>query len=422
MIISRTTSAEQSLPALPAKKQIRPDGTLSKPAPKTLSQSLGSRFYKGMALLLVLVGGCKDANSEKREKAPQQNIQVSLSMTPTVSNLTHLQNKKDKDAEIDRKLAHIENHLFHDHLLNTVDTLGDLFELSNGKGLTAQSLLNKRLTPEVFPVLWKKVLLEGPDEVIVAEFTEPGAFTGEDFARGLRLVLRKEINGLNTSTLLCLDYDEKTGRLKFPEDFFFDDNRKIVPDAIRMLVQYDVPPTKEEFKKHEKAYVNDYFTTGFFGTAISAEIDDSSKVIDLHIYPTRDKNGEYPTGKTGKTIDTVLLSSCVGCHESKKGFGTTGTSFERLQRDIHLQENQDLATEHFLSFTGKNKSFSTPEEKTKTLTTLRGLLHHPKKNLLELLPPGLVETLKRKDETITQPSSVLNRYNALGFLKLTKNK
>jgi len=407
MIIRKLTPTFSNLPI---KEQTSPVvlPATSKPSP-TLSQN---KFYKYLAFLLVLIGGYKDVNPEK--------IETQILITPTLRNISHPKNKKE--ADIDRQLAHLEEHLFNEHLLNTIDILGDLFEAPNGKGLAAQTLLSKRLTPEIFPVLWNKVFLEGPDEVIVAEFTKPGGFTSDDFGRGLRLILRKEIGGLNTSTLLCLDYNAKTKKLEFPQDFFFNDNRKIIPDAVRMLLQYDVQPTQEELKKYKKSYAVDYLRSGFFGTTISAEIDDTSRVLDFHIYPTRDQNGDHPVGRDGKTISVVSLLSCIGCHESKKGFGSTYTSFEEMQRDIHLQKNQDLAIKHFLEFVEGNKHFDTPQEKADALTNLDKMLHKPKENLPSLLPSGFLEALAKKQNTLTQPSLVLNRYNALSLSAITKNR
>ncbi len=420
MIISRSTPVQQSFSNLSGRKQIRPANfaETQKSASKTLSQVVGSNFYRGMAFLLILMGGCKDAGSEKEEKSPPLDIQAQASFVPSI-NLSH----SKKDAEINRQLAYLEKHLFDEHLLSTVDILGDLVDASNGKGLTAQMLLSKRLTPEIFPVLWNKVFLDGPDKVIVAEHTELGNFSqSNDFGRGLRLILRKKVGDLNTSTILFLDYNEKTKKLEFPQDFFFNDKRRIIPDAMRTLIEYDVKPTPQQLKEHKTIHSNDYLSAGLFGTTISAEIDTKTpEVVDFHILPTRDKNNYYFAGKDGKTINSVSSLACIGCHgDRREGFGSTDTSYEEIQRDLHLPSYQEAAIKHFLQTTAKTKHFDSKEEMTEVLGDLERKLHAPKNNLSALLPTGFFEAMKRKQTTIIHPSLVLERYNALGSTTLTK--
>ena len=369
--------------SVPTTKKHRPANLpfVSKNTSSLLPINTDNNFYKFIAFLLMLMGGCNNPQFTKEGKEPN------------------------------KKSSHLEKNIFDGHLLITLDQFDELDR--PGKSLNAQKLLSKRLTSEMLPVL-NKILSEGPDEVIIAEYTNPGKFHGEDFGRSLRLILRKEFRGLNTSTILFLDYNEKTKRLEFPQDFFFNDSRKIIPDAMRMLIEYDVQPTSKELKGHKREYYVDHLNSGFFGTTISAQIDDkTSRVNDFHIYPTRDNNGNEPVGKNGKNIGVVSMLGCIGCHEKRKGFGSTGTSFEEMQRNVHLQENQDIAISHFLESTGKNKHFSSPEEKLKILHKLRTMLQNPKENLHNILPPGYLESLKDKQRILEHPSSVLSRYDSI---------
>jgi hypothetical protein len=407
MAISRTTTAGQHPFSLIAKKQFRPTGS---PAPKgtspnSISEPSGNNFYKLMALLLLMMSGCNEATTKKEGESPIQENIVANPLNPILK-------IKTNSTDIDRRIIEARKNLFNKHLLLTIDELSDLHDDAYrvGRGLPSQMLISKRLEAEMFPVLWSKVFLEGPDEVMVAEFSEPGEFHGEDFGRGLRLILRKQIGGLNTSTILFLDYNEKTKKLEFPQDFFFNDKRRIIPDAMRMLIEYDVQPTAEELKGHKRKYYTDYLNSGFFGTTISAQIDDKTpRVNDFHIYPTRDDNDEQPVSKDGRSIGVVSLLGCVGCHERKEGFGSTGTSFEKLQRDVHLRENQNLAIKHFLKSIEGRKYFDSPQERTEILADLETKLQNPRENLLDLMPTGFLDALKMKQSTFTHPSSVLNR-------------
>ena len=402
-------SAMRSVPSAAKSQKDTGKSSISK---RKLDTSIGS-FSKLITFLLLLMTGCNNIQPTKQEEK-----------TLTLPNHSRLNPSiaKNKD-HIDRELEDLTKNLFRGHLLIDVDRFGELIYDPNGKALIAQELLSERLTPEIFPVLWNKVFLEGPDEIIVAKHTELGNFNqSDDFGRGLRLILRRKVGDLNISTILFLDYNEETKKLEFPNDVFFRDKRRIIPDAMRTLIEYDVRPTNEQLKGHKKNYNYDHLSSGFFGTTISAEIEDKTpKVLDLHIHPTRDKNDEYPLGKNGRFLDSVSLLSCIGCHgkneEGEKGFVSIGTSFEETQRTVHHRSHQKKAIKGFIEDTDKNKRFGSEQEKTAILRNLEKQLHSPKKNFKALLPTGLFKALERKQNRITNPSTVFNRYNVPSSLR-----
>ena len=422
MIIRKSSPIIQGQPDLLPTKEARP---INPPVAKEATVS-GSpnKFYKFTALLLLLMGGCKDVQPEKQEETTlQQNLTTQASnrltqITPATSK---------KESESDREIVYFQKHLFDGHLLGTLDRLGELVYNPDGKALIGQTLLSKRLEPEVFPVLWNKVFLEGPDKVIVAEHTELGNFSqSNDFGRGLRLVLRKKVGELNISTILFLDYNERTKKLEFPEDVFFND-KKIVPDVMRTLIDYDVVPTAEQLKGRKKDYYNNHLDLGFFGTTFAAELDEkTSRLTNLHIYPTKDKNDEHPLGRDGRTINAVSLLSCIGCHGDNKkggeGFIGTFTSFEETQRSLPDPSHQDKAIKDFITKTKSSKHFNSPEEKRAILENLEAMLRNPKDNLHNLLPTGFLETLERKQSAFIDQSVILRRYNAIALPRLTNIK
>lgn len=424
MITRESTSVGISPFNFFTRKQIRPTNSRQHFSPKRTTVNplpvafFDNKLYRFMTFLLVLLGGCNQIKSEKEEeKTLQQRAQI-LEVRPD----TVFKPLTTKDIDVEGKLAQLQKDFFKRNLLVTIDEIdalsGHYYKV--GKGLVPQMLLNKRLTPEVFPVLWNKVFVDGPNKAIIAEFTEPGEFApGSDFGRGLRLVLRKKVGELNISTILFLDYNEKTKRLEFPHDFFFKDKKNLIPDAMRTLIEYDVKPSKEELKRHTKIYSNDFVQAEFFGTTISAEIDDkSSSVVDFHIHPTRDAYDNAPLGIDGKALGVTSLLSCIGCHESKReGFIGTDTSFEEMQRTLHLPAHQDTAIKDFLKYVRKNKHFDSTKDRTKILDDLEKKLRNPKENLSDLLPTGFLEALERKQSTFTHQSSVLDRYHAISSKK-----
>ncbi len=422
MITTKLTPSTVGISTPTVKREIRPPEKDTHPAleraDKSSTSSLDNRFYKLMAFLLILIGGCKDSKPDKPEgDILNQVVQNQLLLPPDPTN--------KRDVEFEKEFAHLEKNLFSGHLLDTLDKLDKFVYDSNGKAIDGQMLLSKRLEPEVFPLLWNKVFLEGPDQVIVAEHTKLGEFSSSnDFGRGLRLVLRKKVGELNISTILFLDYNERTKKLEFPEDIFFNDKRKIVPDVMRTLIEYDVAPTPEQLKGRKKNYDNNHLDIGFFGTTFAAELDEkTSKLTNFHIYPTKDENDEHPIGRNGRTINAVSLLSCVGCHGDNKkdgeGFIGTFTSFEETQRSLQNPSHQDKAIRDFIAKTKSSKHFNSPEEERAILGSLETMLRNPKDNLHKLLPTDFLETLERKQSTFTDQSPLLRRYNAIALPRLT---
>lgn len=422
MITTKLTPSAVGILPSAIKRETRPPekdtpSALEKVA-KSAPLSPGNRFYKLMAFLLVLVGGCKDSNTDiPTNCALNQVVQNQLLLPPDTTT--------KKDAEIEREFAHLERNLFNGHLLDTLDRLEKFAYDSNGKAIDGQMLLSKRLEPEVFPLLWSKVFVEGPDQVIVAEHTKLGEFSSSnDFGRGLRLVLRKKVGELNISTILFVDYNEKTKKLEFPEDIFFNEKRNIVPDVMRTLIDYDVPLTPEQLKERKRNPYNNHLDSGFFGTTFAAELDKkTSRLINFHIYPTKDENDEHPIGRDGRSIHAVSLLSCIGCHGDNKkggeGFIGTFTSFEETQRSLPEPSHQDKAIRDFIAKTRTSKHFNSPEEEKAILVNLELMLRNPKDNLHNLLPTGFLETLERKQSNFTDQSTILRRYNAIALPRLT---
>ena len=397
MNINRPTPITDNSFNLMAAKQVRPTDLLEAPEiiPKTKAITSTGSFYKVMASLLVLIGGCREVANEKKEVNQLQKDIVINRLDPPQKSLP-----SKKKYDIDRKLSETKKDLFKNNLLLTLDKLSDLYNDAYrvGKGVPTQMLMGERLESEIFPVLWNHVFVAHPDKVIVAEFSEPGEFaSGSDFGRGLRLVLRKKVGDLNISTILFLDYNEKTKKLEFPTDFYF--HNGLVPDVMRTLIEYDIPPMEEELRGHSKdsAY---HVNSGFFGTTISASVDSKThRVRGLHVYPTRNAEDKAPLGIDGQGLAVTSLLSCIGgCHDHNEGkrdsFAATFTSFADFQESIHLPHHQKSVIKDFLKYVSK-KRFDSPEEKTEVLTDLEKTLRFPKENLSRLLPLGFSETLEK---------------------------
>src|SRR3989338_7173770 len=228
-----------------------------------LSSGLGRIALFGALLSSAACNSSKEGLEKKAE------------FTPAPQNHVLVEDTSGKKDNFDKRLAAVEAQLYRRNLLDLHNELYDLYErgAKTGRAVRPQKLLGKRLEAEVFPVLHSKVFSGIPDEVIVAEFTKPGVFdAGGDFGRGLRVIFRKKVGEYNTSTIMFLDYNEKTKRIEFPQDTFYKERPNLVPDAMRMLVEYDVKPAKESLKSNQ--YENDYYIDlGFIGTTISAELE-----------------------------------------------------------------------------------------------------------------------------------------------------
>ena len=411
MIIRRKPStSETGRLGLHPQTQSRPASVDSPPIKKksasTFPGSSNSTLYRIAALcLLFLTGSSLYLIPKNQEKEAREDVDSAI------------------------EFAHLKENIFNGHLLDTLDRLDPFVYSSKGKAIEGQMLLSKRLEPEVFPLLWNKVFLEGPDQVIVAEHTKLGDFnSSNDFGRGLRLVLRKKVGELNISMILFLDYNERTKKLEFPEDIFFNEERKIVPDVMRTLIDYDVAPTAEQLKGRKKTSYTNHLDLGFFGTTFAAELDEeTSRLTNFHIYPTKNKNDEHPLGRDGRSIQAVSLLSCIGCHgdnkkneankEGGEGFIGTLTSFEETQRSLADPSHQHKAIIDFIAKTRTSKHFNSPEEENAILGDLEIKLRNPKVNLHDLLPTGFLETFERKQRTFQ--SEILRRYNAIALSRLT---
>jgi hypothetical protein len=346
-----------------------------------------------VALLGALLSASACKNNDGLEKAE---------LNPALQN--HASVKGDN---FDSRIAVAEAQLHRRNLLDLHNELYDLYEIGSktGRAVRPQELLGKRLEAEVFPVLHSKIFSGIPDEVIIAEFTEPGIFdAGGDFGRGLRVIFRKKIGEYNTSTIMFLDYNEKTKRVEFPHDIFYKEHPNLVPDAMRMLVEYDVKPPVESLKS--KQYDTDWYTnTGFIGTTISARLEPrTGRLRRLEIYPASDSSGEP------SLAGNASFWGCMGCHTRQTGFfGDPSISYFETQRDIHL--HQDKAIDAFLKHVGENKHFDSPQEKTQTLERLGTQLRSPKENLDAILPTGFLDVLGRQQEGLVHRSSILRQYS-----------
>ncbi|GEM_PF-3783647 len=362
------------------------------------SRSLTSVLSSGLgrvALFGALLSSSACKNNDGLEKAE---------LNPAPQNHALVKGEKDN---FDRRLAAVEAQLYRRNLLDLHNELYDLYEIGSktGKAVRPQELLGKRLEAEVFPVLYSKVFSGKPDEVIIAEFTKPGVFdAGGDFGRGLRIILRKKVGEFNTSTIMFLDYNEKTKRIEFPQDMFYKEQPNLVPDAMRMLVEYDVKPAKESLKP--KQYENDYYIDlGFIGTTISAELEPKTgKLRGLEIYPASDSSGEP------SLVGNASFWGCMGCHTRRTGFfGDPFISYHETQRDIHLHQGKAIGD--FLRHVSENKQFDTPGEKAQTLERLRMQLANPRENLDAILPTNFLDVLHRQQKGLVHSSSILKRYN-----------
>lgn len=346
-----------------------------------------------VALFGVLLGSAACNSKEGFEKAE--------------SNPAPQNHASVKGDNFDIRLAAAEAQLYRRNLLDLHNELYDLFETGSktGRAVRPQELLGKRLESEVFPVLHSKIFSGIPDEVIIAEFTEPGVFdAGGDFGRGLRVIFRKKVGGYNTSTIMFLDYNEKTKRIEFPQDISYKERPNLIPDAMRTLVEYDVKPPAESLRS--KQYDTDWYTNaGFIGTTISARLEPKTgRLKGLEIYPASDRSGEPSLG--GNTS----FWGCMGCHTRRTGFfGDPSISYFETQRDIHL--HQDKAIDAFLKHVGENKYFDSPQERVQTLERLGTQLRSPKENLDAILPTGFLDILGRQQEGLVHSSNILKQYS-----------
>ena len=370
------------------------------------------RAYPATAVFAAALGlvGCKDTTSNKAGKAKQE-LAAAKKELGKAKPLIYRPSLK----EIDQRLQATNNHLFDRHLLAVLDDIdiANFFGAKSGRGHIAHNLLSKRLTQEVFPVLHKKIALEGPDEVIVAEFTPLGEFhAGGDFGRGLRLVLRKEANGQNMSVIMFLDYNEKTNRLEFVQDTF--SSPRVVIDAFRFLGEYDVPiPEDVARAAKEDPLDHFYLHAGMLGTTFSAELaPDSPRVVDLQINPTKDAFHKPLTDPKGQQIaGNASQFGCIGCHEPQRGFAGEFTSFEPIQKSLHLPKHQAQARTDFIRHVRETKFFKSPQHKRKTTDRLKRQLSNPKTYWRELMPTGFFDALEAKQKEMTHSSALLSRYN-----------
>jgi len=334
---------------------------------------------------------------------------ASREVAPSVESKQNLRN-----FCLNPELVELENKLFDYPLLQFLDRLEALRDKDDPSldEVFIQELVRKRLTPEVFPVLWEKLFKEGPDEAIIAGYSEPGELgLSDDGGRGLRLVLRKAVGKYNLSTILFLDYNPRTKKLEFPNDLYFKKFPNYVPDAMRVLIEYDKDISEKDLLNAAQTLKRERVEQRLVGIPIAAKVSPETKsVIDLEILPTTDSEGFSELDHKGQQMVGLMdFWSCTHCH-----FG--GHAFPEVlagsnQKQLNLSRYSNRAIDNFINAIGSDSTYAlTNADRDKVLEEIRLKLKDPKANLKALLPSDFLKVLEAKSNSVQRKSSVIEMY------------
>lgn len=355
--------------------------------------------WKVPVALAVFLAGCDNAADKNKSSA----------------NKTTGSNTSQQATNIHPDLLKLRSQMLDYPLLQFLDKLEVLRETNDPSfnELYVQMLIKERLAPEVFPVLWEKMFSGTPDEVIVAGYSELGEFgLSDDWGRGLKLVLRKQVGKYNISTILFLDYNPKTKKLEFPEDLYYKRYPEYVPDAMRILIEYDKDIALGDVFHTRGKLLADRVQSKVIGISIAAKVDPSSKaVLDLDILPTVDeKDSVLKDQKDREMTSLVDVWSCTHCHAGGYGF----LHEFPFDSQLHVHEHGDSARTAFKDVLVQNPTtYKFSGNSDTALDALVKKLKSPENNFKDLLPTGLLDVLKAKSQAVTHRSSVMEMYRGL---------